>query len=327
MQKQQMIVNFILLLILSITSQNLAAKTDLKSIKDHPVISKYAKSHLIGYALSEYDEYSLATASKQADGTLPHKMVEGKISTYIYETDTTTDSVLRIYRNFEKAFKKAGFKKIHECKMKQECGKGFIISLLDTPSRSANYNPFDIWNAGESNYRYWSGIVEKNNKQLYVSLIISAKTFGKFPIQIVLDVIEPEEMDTDLVEINLDSLTDSMNANGKVVLDGIYFDNDKATMKKESAKTLKVIAQYLKNNINTQVYLVGHTDNNGSDQYNKNLSRQRSKAVADALNKYFKINKNRFDIYGIGAISPVTTNETEQGRAQNRRVEMVLKKS
>jgi OmpA-OmpF porin, OOP family len=110
---------------------------------------------------------------------------------------------------------------------------------------------------------------------------------------------------------------------GHIALYGIYFDSGKAIVKADSEKTLKEIATLLKNNSSLKLYVVGHTDSDGSLSMNMELSQQRAKAVVDILVGQYNIAKNRLDPKGLGPLAPVSTNRTAEGKAKNRRVELV----
>ena len=84
-----------------------------------------------------------------------------------------------------------------------------------------------------------------------------------------------------------------------------------------------MIAKFLKDNPNLKVFIVGHTDTVGALDYNLNLSRQRAQAVVDALTKNYGIAAARLSAHGVGPLSPARTNRNDQGKSQNRRVEMV----
>jgi outer membrane protein OmpA-like peptidoglycan-associated protein len=110
---------------------------------------------------------------------------------------------------------------------------------------------------------------------------------------------------------------------GHIALYGIYFDTDKAVIKPESAPTLAEIAKLLTGQPELHVFIVGHTDNQGAYDYNMGLSQRRAAAVAAALAKSYSIAPGRMKTAGVGFLSPVGSNTTEQGRALNRRVELV----
>jgi outer membrane protein OmpA-like peptidoglycan-associated protein len=104
---------------------------------------------------------------------------------------------------------------------------------------------------------------------------------------------------------------------------GIYFDFDKATPRPESAPVLKEIAQALNDNPNWKLQIEGHTDNVGGDSYNLNLSDERAQGVMQSLVAQYGITAGRLSSKGFGATQPKATNDTPEGRALNRRVELV----
>ncbi len=114
---------------------------------------------------------------------------------------------------------------------------------------------------------------------------------------------------------------------GAVVrLKNIYFDFDKTTLKAESYVELNKVVDFLKLNGHVEIEIEGHTDNKGSDEYNQNLSQGRSQSVVDYLVQQ-GIESNRLTAHGFGESKPIDTNDTDEGRANNRRVEFtVLKK-
>jgi outer membrane protein OmpA-like peptidoglycan-associated protein len=109
----------------------------------------------------------------------------------------------------------------------------------------------------------------------------------------------------------------------RAVTYGIYFDFAQATLKPESAPVLKEIAQALKDNPDWKLTVEGHTDNIGGDTYNLDLSKRRALAVKEALVAQYDIAPERLTNDGFGASRPVESNDTLEGRARNRRVELV----
>lgn len=109
----------------------------------------------------------------------------------------------------------------------------------------------------------------------------------------------------------------------KAVIYGIYFDFNQATIKKESQPVLKEIADAMKNNPDWVLTVNGYTDNIGGNAYNLDLSKRRAAAVKQALVDQFGIEPTRLTTGGFGASGFVDTNETLEGRARNRRVELI----
>ena len=127
------------------------------------------------------------------------------------------------------------------------------------------------------------------------------------------------------VVVSAEQIAKAMGEEGKVVFYGIYFDTDKATLKAESGPTLVEMAKWLNTNAAAKVYIVGHTDMQGAAAHNQTLSRNRAAAVVDALVKQHGIKPDRLGAEGVGPYAPVAGNDSEAGRAKNRRVEMVLR--
>ena len=108
-----------------------------------------------------------------------------------------------------------------------------------------------------------------------------------------------------------------------VEVPGIFFDFNKADLKPESKPALDELTKLLRANPSLRVWVVGHTDNVGSFDSNMKLSKDRADAVAKALSGKYGIAGERLKPHGVASLSPVATNETEEGRAKNRRVELV----
>ena len=110
---------------------------------------------------------------------------------------------------------------------------------------------------------------------------------------------------------------------GKLVTYGIYFDVNKDVVKPESYGTLKGIADILKENADVKVKIVGHTDSDGADAANMDLSKRRGASVKDALVKDFEIDASRLQSDGMGETQPIAPNDTPVNKALNRRVELI----
>jgi len=101
------------------------------------------------------------------------------------------------------------------------------------------------------------------------------------------------------------------------------FDVNEANLKDSSRAELIKLAQILTKYDDTNILLAGHTDSTGSDEYNLGLSRRRAQSVADFLSIH-NVNSGRFTVHGYGKSDPVASNDTVDGRAQNRRVEVAI---
>ncbi len=110
---------------------------------------------------------------------------------------------------------------------------------------------------------------------------------------------------------------------GRYVARGILFDTDSDKIKPESGPVLRQIARGLEANPNLKLLIEGHTDSVGDAAHNLDLSKRRAEAVRSVLINQFKVDASRLSAAGLGSTKPADTNDTPQGRAQNRRVELV----
>ena len=135
-------------------------------------------------------------------------------------------------------------------------------------------------------------------------------------------IVKQKEMQQQVVASAKD-LQSGINATGHVTANGIFFDTDKADLKPESKPALDEIAKLLKDDSGLRIYVVGHTDNQGALAHNMELSKSRAASVVKALETQYGIPGARLASYGDGPYAPVASNDSEDGRAKNRRVELV----
>jgi outer membrane protein OmpA-like peptidoglycan-associated protein len=137
----------------------------------------------------------------------------------------------------------------------------------------------------------------------------------------VIDIIEGKAREQKMVTVTSGEMAKEISSRGSVALYGIYFDFNKADLKPESDPALAEIAKLLKENAALKLLVVGHTDNVGTLPFNMDLSQRRAASVVSAL--VAKIDKTRLTPLGVAYASPVAPNKSEEGRAKNRRVELV----
>jgi OOP family OmpA-OmpF porin len=138
----------------------------------------------------------------------------------------------------------------------------------------------------------------------------------------MLTIIEKGEMAQEVLA-DAAAMKGDLKATGHVALYGIYFDTGKSEVKPESRAALEEIAKLLGQDPALKLKVVGHTDMTGAMEANVTLSLARADAVVKALVSQHGIAAPRLKGYGAGPIAPVATNDTEEGRAKNRRVELV----
>jgi OOP family OmpA-OmpF porin len=116
---------------------------------------------------------------------------------------------------------------------------------------------------------------------------------------------------------------DGCEVEAVISLEGVHFDFDKSTLRPEAITILNEAAALLKTNERVVVEVAGHTDSVGSEQYNQGLSERRANAVRDYLTSQ-GITATRLSARGYGELQPVATNDTDEGRQANRRVELIV---
>jgi len=168
----------------------------------------------------------------------------------------------------------------------------------------------------DTNFNRASTIVlQKDDKETWVRVSSGDNLYR-------LWIVEREAMKQEVVA-DASAMGNDIKTTGHVSVYGIYFDNGKSTIKPESDAAISEIAKLLKNNGTLKIYVVGHTDNVGSFDSNMKLSKDRADVVAKTLVAKHSIAAGRLKAYGVSSLSPVASNNTEDGKAKNRRVELV----
>ncbi len=119
------------------------------------------------------------------------------------------------------------------------------------------------------------------------------------------------------------SMRQQLEEEGKIVTHGILFDPDSYVIKAESYKTLKEIARLLEDDPSLRLSIEGHTDSDGSEEHNMTLSQNRANSVRNYLISTYGIDAGRLEAKGWGESKPIDTNDTPEGKANNRRVELI----
>lgn len=125
------------------------------------------------------------------------------------------------------------------------------------------------------------------------------------------------------VAVGAPDMRSKLITEGKLVTRGILFDSGSDKIRPESYGTLKMIAGILKDNATVRVKIIGHTDSDGDEKMNLDLSKRRAASVKNALSGEFGIELSRMEVDGKGESEPVESNSTPEGKANNRRVEFV----
>ena len=155
------------------------------------------------------------------------------------------------------------------------------------------------------------------------SVYCDEKEFQKRTTITVIQV-EPKAREQRMETLSASDIGKGLDANGRVAIYGILFDTNKADIQPASKASLDQIGALLKQQTALKLHVVGHTDNVGTLPANLDLSRRRADAVAAVLARDYGIARDRLTANGVASLAPVAANNTDAGRAKNRRVELVL---
>jgi OOP family OmpA-OmpF porin len=253
--------------------------------KDTPWFSGMPNYFVYDAQDAEFDSYSFFNGKTC-------NTVEGKEfkRTYSLKDDAQKSSVIQIMRNYSNALKSMGGTVIYDgAPQNADCAEHNGINML-------------------------VGKVVKDGNEMWVEV---ASLGGD---EYYLTVVVKELMKQDVTASNM---FDALNRDGHVAL-YINFDTGKSSIRDESRPVIEQVVQMMKDNPELKLSVEGHTDNVGSPASNKTLSEQRAKSVVTALVSE-GISAERLSSSGYGQDKPIDDNNTEEGRARNRRVELVKK--
>ncbi|SKA24098.1 protein of unknown function [Enhydrobacter aerosaccus] len=316
------------------------------------LLPRYAGSIILAQTRKDFDELVLplgptvgASYASDPDKKLRYsktETVEGRLTRTIYVIPEGR-STLEVVRNYTNELEAKGAKTLFECS-KQACGEEFYKlhgipralkpegTAYSRERRALAGNVLDYVDP-DQDQRLWVGTwSQEGGGDVYVALYAATQTGGsmgdisaalKGRVLVMLDVLETKAMQQNLAFVSADQIGGALGKDGRVALYGIYFDFDKADLKPESDKQLAEMATLLKSQAGLKVFIVGHTDNKGTLAYNLDLSQRRADSVARALASRYGIAADRIVSKGVGPLSPLAANDTEDGQAKNRRVELV----
>lgn len=301
--------------------------------QDHPLVSRFAGSRLIGYRQVDWDEALFPTSSETANlrwrDLTP---VEGRLTRLLY-TAPAGKSRLEVHRNYEQALLDAGLEKIAECKsdckyltnsldqaLNYRTGMIFAKDPLPRPGSGG----YSISNAiTNSDVRWFYGVIQRGGAEWHVLVATCLAVNSSMDMATTfIQIVEPEAMQLGQVTVNAEVIRETLNEQGRITLSGLLFDTGKAEIKPESTAQLDEMVAFLENRSDLKVFIVDHTDNVGAIEANLRLSQDRAESVVAALTRR-GIAPGRLHARGVANFAPVASNNSEEGRTQNRRVEMV----
>lgn len=307
-----------------------ASAQDIQGATDSPLISRYQGSREIAQIVDNYVSVNIPMAYEQSDrNKLPtHNLaVEGRREQRLYLAPAGR-SPLEVHRNYENALKAAGATLIASCDAGQPC-EGPLDAITyeyeqrvsNKPANVALHESFDLLNV-DGPHAHASYKLVRGGSTVYVMILTVGSGKG---VVTMVDIVVPKAMDTGKVAVSdANAIAQGLNSEGKMAIYGVTFDTGKADIRPESRPQLAEMAKILKSNVQLKVFIVGHTDNQGDFNANVALSQKRAEAIVAALARDYGIAAGRMRAAGDANLAPVASNASEEGRARNRRVEMVI---
>ena len=280
-------------------------------IDEKALLSPYPGSNLISEKVTDFDDYELVVgAIDSAKGACEKKQkLEGRVVRFYYENPKGR-SHAEIFANYRGAVKNAGFQTIFACK-EEEC------YLDGKPSNNSAFcGDRSIGTLPSVGSRYLAAKLPGKDGDVYLAMHV-------YEYFTDLHYVTVKPMETGLVKVDAKALKAGIQTDGHVAVYGIDFDTGKADLKPGAAPVIAEIVKLLKGDPTLKLHVVGHTDTVGAFDGNIALSRRRAESVVKELTTKQGIAAARLRPDGVGPLVPLSTNDTDEGRAKNRRVDLV----
>jgi len=286
---------------------------DIDGGKDYPLVSRFQGSIIEWYQVRNFDRYFILSLK---DNKISNYEVDGKITRIQYSVGKE-HSVFEISKSYENSLKGSDFE-ILTTLNDRNCGVNLQEQLYNEEFNGLNKLPREAQSPGDDEFYYLAAKKKIDNKDIY---IVVYTAFERGDLLVTFDAIEVQSIDKGLVSVK--DLETDLSKNGHIAIYDIHFDTGKSTLKSESDAALKNIAEYLNANPDKKFLIVGHTDNTGDFDANIKLSLERAQSVVNELVSKYAVKADQLRAYGDGQTAPVATNKTDEGKAKNRRVEIV----
>jgi outer membrane protein OmpA-like peptidoglycan-associated protein len=302
---------------------------DIDGITEHPMIERYPGQVIAWQHIENYQPYKVAVGPVTGYRSITDWIeTAGRVTRTFYKYEGEDRTYSEVYQNYLDALKAEGFEILGEGMSADRTGTAvgsrqwMEVTFIANPATKPG--AVGTMFSGTSSSGGAGAVVAKKERAAGIAyVVVYVEQHSKNYIGTLVDIIEVEAAETGLVVVDPEALGSDINEYGRVVLDGIVFDFDKATLQPQSNAALDVIAGYLNANPNKRFYVVGHTDSKGTFAYNRELSFDRALAVVDILKNDYGIASDRLEPHGVGPLVPVFSNDGDAGRERNRRVELV----
>ncbi len=306
-----------------------ASAQDMDGALEHPLVTRFPGTDLTWQTIETFRPYRIPTGPVTGYRTIGDWVdIEGRVTRSFYRYDGTDRDANEIFLNFRSAFADEGFDILGEGISDDRKGTDFGASQWLTVY--LNENPFTApgdaatMSAGTSSAGgAGSFVATKDRAAGRVYVVLTVEQHSEDMVGTLIDVVEVAPPEIGLVSVDAEAIGRDLSEKGRVVLDGITFEFDSATLTAESDTALKAVTTHLSAFPDQSFYVVGHTDAVGGFDYNRDLSEARAAAVVTALVDRFGIARARLTPHGVGPLVPVFSNASDAGRDRNRRVELV----
>lgn len=302
---------------------------DIDGVIEHPMIERYPGQVIAWQHIENYQPYKVplgpVTGYRQIADWIE---TEGRVTRTFYKYEGPDRSYAEVYKNYLDALNNEGFTILGEGmsadRKGNEVGSRQWMEVVLRTNPATKPGAVGTLFSGTASSGGAGAIVASKERPVGTAyVLIFVEQHAKNYIGTLIDIIEVEAAKTGLVVIDAEAIGSDIEEYGRVVLDGIVFEFDKATIQPESKPALNAIAGYLDNHPEQSFYVVGHTDSKGTFAYNQKLSSDRAHAVREALINDYGIQADRLQAHGVGPLVPVFSNTSDAGRDKNRRVELV----
>ena len=319
---------------------------DAAGAKDHPLLKRIDGSVILKATSKKFDALNIPLERIVFDyGTQKFKewkklTVEGARTTLFYR-EPADAGTLECIRAYQEELKTSGFAVLFEGASNgkptadtNELDNGYGRFLKQVYTSETDYGIQQYTLPGSDDFRYTAlkKAAADGTGDVYVTIFCGAVTgswkdpkmgIAEGTVLARVDVLETKAMDSRMVLVKSDEMQQQLDKTGRIALYGILFDFNKTDIKAESDATMDEIGKLLAADNTLKLLVVGHTDNAGAFEFNRDLSNRRAAAVVEALAARFRVSKERLFPFGCSFSCPAASNSTEDGRAKNRRVELV----
>lgn len=303
---------------------------------DHPLVGRFEGSSIIYYKQSADDQAALLRAPHDYGALLDANTlsdrsgaewlaVEGRVTKIRYEMPPGHSS-FEVSDGLATKLHGQGFQLVYDC----DNAKCFTGSLNDDYllGQQLDTDNSDTTRYSTNLHYFLASLTNpQGGAPTYVSLLVGEdKALTTAFVEVVEPVNNAPPPQAQAAGVNAEQMATQLADTGSVNIYGLHFATNSAALNPDSIPTLDQIAQLMTNQPQLRLAVVGHTDNQGGADYNLGLSQQRALTVATTLVNKYGIAPQRLEPSGRGYSQPVASNDTADGRAQNRRVELIALK-